>query len=95
MTLSLETRIGRVLTAGRWVSTTLLALGLTMLLVTSLTSLAQVLLQAGLIALYATPVARVIAATAGFVESREWKFVAMTLAVLFVLVGSVLAGFYE
>jgi uncharacterized membrane protein len=95
MTTPLETRIGRVLTAGRWVSTTLLAFGLLTLLLTPFTALALLLINAGLISLYATPVARVIAATIGFVESREWRFVAMTVAVLCVLVGSVVAGFYK
>lgn len=92
MTVPIETRIGRVLTAGRWVSTTLLALGLVLLLTTPFTGMAGALLQAGLIALYATPVARVIAATVGFAESREWRFVAMTLTVLCVLIGSMLVG---
>jgi uncharacterized membrane protein len=90
MTPPLETRIGRVLTAGRWVSTALLALGLAILLATSLTSIALTLIHGGLVALYATPIARILAATAGFAQSREWKFVIMTLAVLCVLVGSVL-----
>jgi uncharacterized membrane protein len=93
--MTLETRIGRVLTIGRWVSTALLAIGLVMLLVSRASSMGLPLIHAGLIALYATPVARVITATVGFAEAREWKFVAMTLAVLCVLIGSVVAGSYN
>ena len=86
MTVTIEARIGRVLTAGRWISTALLALGLALLLTTTFTRFTDIVINAGLISLYATPVARVVVGTVG------WKFVTMTLAVLCVLIGSILAG---
>ena len=92
MTVTIEARIGRVLTAGRWISTALLALGLALLLTTTFTRFTDIVINAGLISLYATPVARVVVGTVGFAESHEWKFVTMTLAVLCVLIGSILAG---
>ncbi|HEY7512199.1 MAG TPA: DUF1634 domain-containing protein [Vicinamibacteria bacterium] len=48
-------------------------------------------LHAGLVLLVATPVARVLAVTAGFAHARDWLFAALSFGVLAVLaIGTVL-----
>lgn len=49
-------------------------------------------LRAGLVLLILTPVARVIAVTAGFLYARDWPFAALCLAVLGVLASSAWVG---
>ena len=89
----LEARLGRVLGIGSALSTWCLALGLAALLMLPVNQPGVVLVNAGLVMVMATPVARVIVATIGFIQSREWRFVAMTVTVLVVLGLSVVAAF--
>jgi uncharacterized membrane protein len=49
-------------------------------------------LRLGVVLLILTPVARVLAVTAGFLHAREWAFAALSLAVLAVLASSAWVG---
>lgn len=89
---TLEHRLGRVLRAGGVVSTALLAAGLLAFFVAPTVSVTSWLLNAGLVLLMATPVARVMVATLGYLASRNWLFAALAFMVLCVLiVGVVIA----
>jgi uncharacterized membrane protein len=84
MTRTLEVRLGRVLGVGIVISTALLVVGLTLFMVwPGRTS--YWLLQAGLLILMATPVARVVVSAVEFVRLREWFFALASLGVLGVL----------
>ena len=48
--------------------------------------------QAGLALLVLTPIFRVAASVVWFVQQRDWVYVAITAAVLLLLLGSLLAG---
>jgi uncharacterized membrane protein len=86
----LERQITAVLRVGVFVSSLCLAAGLALSLVGLETSTAaNLLLQFGLVALLATPVARVIVSTIEYVAERDWIFAALTLAVLVELMVSV------
>lgn len=50
------------------------------------------LLLAGLVLLILTPVARVLAVTAGFAYARDWVFAALSFAVLLVLATGTFVG---
>lgn len=94
MTLdSLELRIGVVLKAGSMLSTALLALGLIVVLVAPLIGIGSLLIHAGLLILFATPILRVVVSLVGFFQQREWAFVWLTIAVLSVLAISAVAAF--
>jgi hypothetical protein len=73
-----------ILTAGLAVSAALMLAGL------ALGSTAT--LRGGIVLLILTPVARVLAVTAGFLQAREWAFAALSLAVLAVLASSAWVG---
>lgn len=87
-----EARIGRLLTIGTRVSTTLLAVGLVLSLFAPSSEAARRLLALGLVVLMATPVARVAASVAGFVGQRDWWFVLYTSIVLALLLVSIAAA---
>jgi len=70
-----EARIGRLLTTGTRVSTTLLTVGLVASFLMPGSSVARSLLALGLVALMATPLARVAAPVVGFLGQRDWWFV--------------------
>jgi uncharacterized membrane protein len=88
-----EARIGRLLTLGTRVSTTLLAVGLMLSLLMPSSSAARGLLTLGLVALMATPIARVGATVIGFLAQRDWWFVLYTSIVFALLLASVAAAF--
>ena len=89
----LEETIGRVLRVGVTTSSVCLAIGLALYLATSLGRAAQLLLNAGLIVLMATPVGRVVISIAEYVVERDWVFVLLTSIVLLELLASVAAAF--
>ena len=91
----LEQRIGEVLRFGTMTSSTLFAIGLVMALVGYQAGLGEVLLQAALIILLATPAARVVVSIIEYVRERDWLFVVLTLVVLAALGGSVVAAYYR
>jgi len=78
----LETLIGQTLRIGMYASTVCLAIGLGLSLFTGLDGLAQWLMTAGLVALMATPVARVAATVVEYAVSRDWTFFILTSIVL-------------
>jgi uncharacterized membrane protein len=92
MTTTIERRIGVVLTLGSRVSTVLLAVGVLILLAVPSATIGSLFVHAGLIVVLVTPLARVVASLIGFAQKGDWLFVAMTLAVLGVLAGSIVAA---
>jgi uncharacterized membrane protein len=93
-TVRLEVMIGEVLRFGTIASSSLFALGLVMTLAGYRVDLARVLLEAALLALLATPAARVIVSVIEYARERDWWFVVLTLIVLTVLAGSVAAAYF-
>jgi uncharacterized membrane protein len=79
-----ETLLGRTLRLGVAFSTALLAAGL-ILAMTSPGRLADLLLQAGLIVLMGTPMARVLISCAEYVRQRDWFFAVNAFGVVIVL----------
>jgi uncharacterized membrane protein len=84
MTRSLDARLGRVLGVGVVASTSLLAVGLVIAFFRP-GPVSSWLLQAGLVLLMATPVARVVVSAVEFARLREWFFAGACLGVLAVL----------
>jgi uncharacterized membrane protein len=85
----LEHRLGRVLGVGGVISTALLALGLVAFFLTPTRPASGWLLDAGLILLMATPIARVVAATLSYLANRNPLFATLAFVVLSVLMLSV------
>jgi uncharacterized membrane protein len=85
----LERHLGRLLLAGVICSATLLLIGLTLWMSQAAPSVANALLNIGLITLMATPVLRVVVSLVEYARMRDWFFVATTLAVLVVLFVSI------
>jgi uncharacterized membrane protein len=89
--MKLERLIGIVLRAGVVISSTCLAVGLLLYLATG-GELAAFLLNAGIVVLLATPLARVVVSTAQYVSQRDWPFAALTFIVLLELIASAVAA---
>jgi uncharacterized membrane protein len=89
--MKLERLIGIVLRAGVVISSTCLAVGLLLYLATG-GVLAALLLNAGIVVLLATPLARVVVSTVEYVSQRDWRFAALTFIVLLELVASAVAA---
>jgi len=89
----LEVTIGAALRFGTSASTTLFAIGLLMMLIGVQAQLARGVLEAGLLILLATPVARVVISVIAYFRERDWLFVALTAIVLLALAGSVMAAY--
>jgi uncharacterized membrane protein len=85
----LEARLGRLLFAGTAACAILLAVGVALWMLGWRGPATGAFLHAGLIVLLATPVARVVVSCCGYLRQREWFLVAMTLAVLAVLLTAV------
>jgi uncharacterized membrane protein len=90
--MKLEQSIGFVLRAGVTVSSVSLTIGLLLSLVAGGGAVAAFLLNAGIIVLLATPLARVIVSTAQYVRERDWPFATLTFIVLLELVASAIAA---
>jgi len=86
----LEIVIGRVLRVGVVLSTVCLVIGLGMALLRQDAS--TLLLHIGILALIATPAARVLLSTIEYVIARDWTFAALTSIVLLELVGGAVAA---
>jgi uncharacterized membrane protein len=82
--------IGIVLRTGVVISSAALAAGLACSLL-GIDAAANILLNAGVVVLLATPVARVVASIVEYIGERDWPFVALTAIVLAVLAASVVA----
>jgi uncharacterized membrane protein len=78
----LEAVLSRLLVAGVILSAALLAAGLALWLANPNGAAAVWLLNAGLITLMGTPIARVVVSFAEYVRLRDWLFVGMTVLVL-------------
>jgi uncharacterized membrane protein len=92
-TARLEVLIGEVLRFGTAASSGLFAIGLLMALAGFRVDLAQVLLEAALIILLATPAARVVVSIIEYIREGDWTFVVLTLVVLAALAGSLAAAY--
>jgi uncharacterized membrane protein len=88
----MERNIGFVLRAGVMISSICLACGLVATLASVDGVLPRILLHTGLIVLLATPVLRVVVATAQYVIQRDWTFASLTAIVLVELLASALAA---
>ena len=84
MSTSFERALGRTLGIGVIVSTALLAAGLLLALARP-GPLAERLLQAGLLVLMGTPMARVLLSCVEYVRQRDWFFAVNAFGVLVVL----------
>lgn len=91
-TAPLERIIGTVLRAGVMASSVCLAAGLVLSLATGGGALSGFLMNAGIIVLLATPVARVVVSIAQYVSQRDWAFATLTFIVLLELAASALAA---
>jgi uncharacterized membrane protein len=88
----LEQRLGRILGIGVHVSTLCLAIGLFLSLGMSRAAIGDPLMIAGIVALMATPVARVAASVVDYGLRRDWTFFLLTLIVLVELCAGVVAA---
>jgi hypothetical protein len=86
----LEDVLGAMLTLGVVISTLLLGAGLGLWMIVGPTWAATALLRAGLIALMATPMVRVLVSLAEYLRFHDWLFATLTGGVVLVLVVSVL-----
>src|SRR5262249_6924831 len=87
-TMTLGRMVAIVLRAGVALSTACLSVGLIIGLLVPGSEASRILLHAGLIALLATPVARVVVSIAQYVRERDWTFAALTTIVLVELLAS-------
>jgi uncharacterized membrane protein len=90
--MKLERLIGIVLRGGVMVSSACLAVGLLLSLLTGDGGVAGFLLNAGIIVLLATPLARVVVSTVQYVGERDWAFATLTFVVLLELIASAVAA---
>ena len=81
-----------MLRGGVIVSSACLAVGLLLSLVTGDGAVAGFLLNAGIIVLLATPLARVVVSTVQYVSERDWAFATLTFVVLLELIASAVAA---
>src|SRR5213078_285024 len=84
----LELQVGRLLHLGVWIASGCLAAGLGLWLSLGAGRVANMLLEAGLVVLMLTPLARVIASLVAYVRLRDWFFASTTVMVLVVLVAA-------
>jgi len=88
----LEIHLGRLLVAGVTISAMLLAVGLVLWLFHPNQAASMWLLNAGLIALMATPIMRVIVSFAEYISLGQWFFAGVTVLVLAELTITVLVA---
>jgi uncharacterized membrane protein len=87
----IEMVLARLLRLGSLIAAFLLAVGIGSMLLGH-TVIAPRIITAGLLALLATPIMRVVAAGLIFVRDRDWRFAFFCLVVLCALVAGVLLG---
>ena len=88
----MERVVGVVLRWGVIASSACLAAGLLLTLAAAGGPVAAFLLNAGIVVLLATPVARVIVSTVEYIAVRDWAFAALTTIVLLELIASAAAA---
>ena len=88
----MERVVGIVLRSGVIASSACLTVGLILSLAMGGGAVAAFLLNAGILILLSTPVARVVVSTAEYVSERDWRFAALTGIVLLELIASAVAA---
>ena len=88
----LEVRLGHLLVTGVIASASLLAIGLALWLSGSHMNASVWLLNAGLIALMATPILRVLVSLGEYMAMKQWFFAGVTVLVLLELTVTVLVA---
>jgi uncharacterized membrane protein len=88
----MERVVGIVLRSGVIASSACLTVGLILSLAMGGGTIAAFLLNAGILILLSTPVARVVVSTAEYVSERDWRFAALTGIVLLELIASAVAA---
>ena len=87
----LERLIGTVLRVGVTTSSICLAVGVLLFFIGA-GSIASALMQAGILILLATPVARVVVSVVQYAGERDWTFTTLTVIVMVELLASVVAA---
>jgi uncharacterized membrane protein len=88
----MERVVGVVLRAGVVASSACLTIGLLLSLLTNGGPVAAWLLNAGIVILLATPVARVVVSTVEYLTEGDWRFAVLTGIVLLELIASAVAA---
>ena len=88
----LERVVGQVLRGGVIVSSTCLTIGLLLSVATASGRVTAFLLNAGIVVLLATPVARVVVSTVEYLIEGDWKFATLSCIVLLELIASAVAA---
>ena len=88
----LEETLGRILRFGVHASSACLAVGLLLVMATTLVSVGGTLMLVGLVALMGTPVARVAMSVVEYGRRRDWTFFVLTLIVLAELCAGIVAA---
>jgi uncharacterized membrane protein len=88
----LEETLGRILRFGVHASSACLAVGLLLVMATTLGSVGATLMLVGLVALMGTPVARVAMSVVEYGRRRDWTFFVLTLIVLAELCAGIVAA---
>jgi uncharacterized membrane protein len=92
--VDLERLIAVILRAGVALSSCGLGAGLLLTLTGTAPATAAILLTAGILVLFATPVARVVASLVAYVAARDWTFALLTAVVLLELAAGVAAALH-
>ncbi|MGH9142513.1 MAG: DUF1634 domain-containing protein [Vicinamibacterales bacterium] len=88
----MERLVGIVLRGGVIASSVCLTVGLLLSLGGGGGPVATFLLNAGIVVLLSTPVARVVVSTVEYVVERDWRFATLTCIVLLELIASAVAA---
>ncbi len=88
----MERLVGIVLRGGVIASSVCLTVGLLWSLAGGGGPVAALLLNAGIVVLLSTPVARVVVSTVEYVIERDWRFATLTCIVLLELIASAVAA---
>jgi uncharacterized membrane protein len=88
----LELTLGRLLGIGVTISSLALGAGLLVAMTLGTGAASTFLLNAGVLLLLATPIARVVVSSVGYARQRDWLFVLLTAIVLAELIASILAA---
>lgn len=87
----IETTLARLLRIGSFIAAVLIATGIGAMLMKH-DQLASRLITAGLLALLATPIMRVITAGLIFVREKDWRFACFCLVVICALAAGIFLG---
>lgn len=87
----IELKLASLLRVGAFISALLIAIGISSMLLGN-DMLASKLITAGLLALMATPVLRVVTAGTIFIREKDWRFAMFCLIVFLALTAGALLG---